>query len=126
MCIRDRIQYADGEKSYILAPQKLKVGDKVKSGSSADIKPGNCLLIEDIPVGTIIHNVELYPGKGAQLVRSAGMGAQLMAKENGYAQIRLPSGEAVSYTHLKDTWHLPRVFALRFLWQVHECATNMV
>lgn len=87
------IQYEDGQKSYILAPQKLKVGDKVQSGTKADIKPGNCLLIENIPVGTIIHNIEMYPGKGAQLVRSAGAGAQLMAKENGYAQVRLPSGE---------------------------------
>lgn len=87
------IQYEDGQKSYIIAPQKLSVGDKVVSGASADIKPGNCLPIENIPVGTIIHNIELNPGKGAQMVRSAGMGAQLMAKENGYAQVRLPSGE---------------------------------
>ena len=87
------IQYEDGEKSYIIAPQKLSVGDKVVSGANADIKPGNCLMLENIPVGTIIHNIELNPGKGAQMVRSAGMGAQLMAKENGYAQVRLPSGE---------------------------------
>ena len=87
------IQYADGEKAYILAPQKLNVGDTVVAGPSADIKPGNCLPIENIPVGTMIHNIEMYPGKGGQLSRSAGTSAQLMAKENGYAQIRLPSGE---------------------------------
>ena len=82
-----------GKKSYIIAPVGLKDGDVVYSGASADIKPGNCLPISAIPVGTFIHNVELYPGKGAQLVRSAGAAAQLMAKENGVAQIRLPSGE---------------------------------
>ena len=82
-----------GKKSYIIAPVGLKDGDVVYSGASADIKPGNCLPISAIPVGTFIHNVELYPGKGAQLVRSAGTAAQLMAKENGVAQIRLPSGE---------------------------------
>ena len=87
------IQYADGEKAYILAPQKLNVGDTVVAGPSADIKPGNCLPIENIPVGTKIHNIEMYPGKGGQLSRSAGTSAQLMAKENGYAQVRLPSGE---------------------------------
>ena len=87
------IQYADGEKAYIIAPQKLNVGDTVVSGASADIKPGNCLPIENIPVGTMIHNIEMHPGKGAQLSRSAGTSAQLMAKENGYAQVRLPSGE---------------------------------
>lgn len=87
------IQYEDGEKAYIIAPQGLKDGDVVVSGSKADIKPGNSLNISDIPVGTFIHNIELYPGKGAQLARSAGSSAQLMAKENGYAQIRLPSGE---------------------------------
>jgi len=87
------VQYEDGQKSYIIAPQGLKVGDNVQSGVGSDIKPGNCLLIENIPVGTLIHNIELSPGKGAQLVRSAGMSAQLMAKENGYAQVRLPSGE---------------------------------
>ena len=87
------IQYENGTKAYIIAPQKLNVGDKIVSGKDADIKPGNCLPIENIPVGTFIHNIELYPGKGAQLVRSAGIGAQLMAKENGYAQVRLPSGE---------------------------------
>ncbi len=84
---------ADGTKSYILAPQGLTDGDKVYSGAGADIKPGNTLQIANIPVGTIIHNIELYPGKGGQLVRSAGAAAQLMAKENGMAQVRLPSGE---------------------------------
>ena len=87
------IQYEDGEKSYIIAPDGLNVGDKVRSGSDADIKPGNALALADIPVGTVIHNIELYPGKGGQLVRSAGNMAQLMAKENGYALLRLPSGE---------------------------------
>ena len=87
------IQYEDGEKSYIIAPATLKVGDVVVSGSTADIKPGNAMQLKDIPVGTFIHNVELYPGKGAQLVRSAGDMAQLMAKEGNYALLRLPSGE---------------------------------
>ena len=87
------IQYEDGTKSYIIAPVDLKVGDTVRSGSDADIKPGNALCISDIPVGTMIHNIELFPGRGGQLVRSAGNSAQLMAKENGYAQVRLPSGE---------------------------------
>ncbi len=87
------IQYEDGEKAYIIAPDGLNVGDKVRSGSDADIKPGNALALADIPVGTVIHNIELYPGKGGQLVRSAGNMAQLMAKENGYALLRLPSGE---------------------------------
>ena len=87
------VQYEDGEKAYILAPEGLKIGDKVVSSKDADIKPGNCLPFENIPVGTIIHNIELYPGRGAQLVRSAGNMAQLMAKENGYALVRLPSGE---------------------------------
>ena len=87
------IQYEDGEKAYIVAPLDLKVGTTVISSANADIKPGNCLPIENIPVGTIIHNVEMYPGKGAQLVRTAGAFAQLMAKENGMAQVRMPSGE---------------------------------
>ena len=87
------IQYEDGEKSYIIAPDGLKVGDKVISSANADIKPGNVLPISNIPVGTIIHNIELSPGKGAQIVRSAGNYAQLMAKEGKYAQVRLPSGE---------------------------------
>ena len=87
------IKYDDGELAYIIAPIGLTDGDVVVSGKGADIKPGNALFIKDIPVGTLIHNIELYPGKGAQLVRSAGTSAQLMAKENGYAQVRLPSGE---------------------------------
>ncbi len=87
------VQYEDGEKRYILAPEKLSVGDKVRSGADCDIKPGNALPLANIPVGTVIHNVELHPGKGAQLVRSAGNMAQLMAKENGMALLRLPSGE---------------------------------
>ena len=87
------IQYEDGVKSYILAPNGLKVGDTVISSAAADIKPGNTLPIVNIPVGTIIHNIELAPGKGGQLVRSAGNSAQLMAKEGRYAQVRLPSGE---------------------------------
>ena len=85
--------YADGEKRYILAPQGLKVGDKVVSGATADIRPGNALPVENIPVGTLIHNVEIKPGRGGQMVRSAGMSAQLMAKENGHGLVRLPSGE---------------------------------
>ena len=87
------LQYEDGEKRYIIAPLGLKKGDKVISGDGADIIPGNAMTIANIPVGTLIHNIELYPGKGAQLVRSAGNSAQLMAKENGYAQVRLPSSE---------------------------------
>jgi len=85
--------YADGEKRYIIAPDKLSVGDVIVSGPDSDIKVGNALPIANIPVGTLIHNIELKPGKGAQLVRSAGNGAQLMAKEGNYAQVRLPSGE---------------------------------
>ena len=87
------VEYADGEKRYILAPVGLNPGDKVVSSASADIKVGNCLPIEKIPVGTVIHNIELHPGNGAQLVRSAGTAAQLMAKEGRDAQIRMPSGE---------------------------------
>lgn len=87
------VQYEDGEKRYIVAPQDLQVGDTVVSGADADIKPGNALPLVNIPVGTFIHNVELYPGKGAQLARAAGNMAQLMAKENGMALLRLPSGE---------------------------------
>jgi len=87
------IQYLDGEKAYILCPEGLKAGAMVESGPQADIIVGNCLPIEAIPVGTIIHNIELKPGKGAQMVRTAGAGAQLMAKEGSYAQVRLPSGE---------------------------------
>jgi large subunit ribosomal protein L2 len=87
------LQYEDGEKRYIIAPHGLSVGDTVRAGADADIKPGNALKLQDIPVGTFIHNIELYPGKGAQLVRSAGNMAQLMGKEGAYALIRLPSTE---------------------------------
>ena len=87
------VQYEDGEKRYIIAPAGLKVGDVVTAGAGADIKPGNALPLSAIPTGTFIHNVELYPGKGAQLARSAGVMAQLMGKENNLAMIRLPSGE---------------------------------
>ena len=87
------INYADGEKRYIIAPNKLNVGDVIESGAEADIKVGNALPLANIPVGTIIHNVELKAGKGGQMVRSAGNGAQLMAKEGAFAQVRLPSGE---------------------------------
>lgn len=87
------LHYADGEKAYIIAPVGLKVGDELMNGANAEIKIGNCLPLENIPVGTEIHNIELYPGKGAQFVRSAGNSAQLMAKEGKYATLRLPSGE---------------------------------
>ena len=87
------LHYADGEKRYILAPLGLNVGDTVIASATADIKPGNALPISAIPVGTLIHNVEIKPGRGGQMVRSAGMSAQLMAKEGQYAQVRLPSGE---------------------------------
>jgi large subunit ribosomal protein L2 len=87
------LNYRDGEKRYILAPLGLKVGDVVESGPNADIKTGNCLPIKNIPVGTVIHNIELRPGQGGKLVRSAGGAAQLMAKEGEYAQVRMPSGE---------------------------------
>ncbi len=87
------VQYEDGEKRYILAPHDIKVGDKIISSDSADIKSGNCLPIRSIPVGTLIHNIELSKGKGGQMVRSAGESAQLMAKEGKYAQVRMPSGE---------------------------------
>lgn len=87
------IAYADGQKAYILAPEGLKVGQKVMNGADAEIAVGNCLPLENIPVGTQIHNIELLPGKGGQLVRSAGLSAQLMAKEGKYATLRLPSGE---------------------------------
>ncbi|MGN0497760.1 MAG: 50S ribosomal protein L2 [Acutalibacteraceae bacterium] len=87
------VEYEDGDKSYIIAPNGVKVGDTVVAGASADIKPGNALPLSNIPTGTFIHNVELYPGRGAQLARAAGNMAQLMAKENGMALLRLPSGE---------------------------------
>lgn len=93
------LHYLDGEKRYILAPQKLKVGDTVVSGPEADIKPGNTLELRRIPLGTIVHAIELKPGKGAQMARSAGTSAQLMAKEGDYAQLKLPSGE-VRMVHL--------------------------
>jgi large subunit ribosomal protein L2 len=87
------VHYKDGEKRYILAPLGLKIGDAIESGPAADIKVGNALPIKNIPVGTVIHNIELRPGQGGKLVRSAGVSAQLMAKENEYSQIRMPSGE---------------------------------
>jgi len=87
------LTYADGVKSYIIAPLGIKVGDQLFSGAGVDIRPGNCLPIDNIPVGTMIHNIEIQPGKGGQLVRSAGTSAQLLAKEGEYAQIRMPSGE---------------------------------
>ena len=110
------VEYTDGVKSYIIAPDGLKVGDVVISSKSADIKPGNCLPFENIPVGTIIHNIELYPGRGAQLVRSAGNMAQLMAKENGYALVRLPTAPQLwarfpTSTTRTSTWARPAVSA---------------
>ena len=87
------LQYEDGEKRYIIAPEGLKVGDTVEAGPSADIKPGNALPLKNIPTGTMVHNVELYPGRGGQMARAAGNAAQLMAKEGGYALLRLPSSE---------------------------------
>ena len=87
------VSYADGEKRYIVAPVDLKVGDEVITSASADIKPGNAMALRNVPLGSLIHNIELRPGKGAQMVRSAGTYAQLMAKEGAYAQVRLPSGE---------------------------------
>jgi large subunit ribosomal protein L2 len=87
------LHYRDGEKRYILAPQGLRVGDQVSSGADAEIRPGNALPLARIPLGTVVHAVELKPGKGAQLVRAAGVGAQLMAREAGYATLRMPSGE---------------------------------
>ena len=96
------LEYEDGELRYILAPVGLKPGDTVLSSAAADIKPGNCLPIANIPVGTVIHNIELQPGSGAQLVRSAGVAAQLLAKEDTLAQVRLPSGE-VRYVRMNCT-----------------------
>ena len=92
-CFIALLYYADGEKRYILAPLGLKVGDTVMSGPGADIKPGNCLPIANIPLGTLVHNIEIKVGRGGQMVRSAGTAAQVMAKEGAFAQIRLPSGE---------------------------------
>ena len=102
------IHYADGVKAYILCPDKLTVGEDVVSSAKADIKPGNCLRLQYIPVGTIIHNVELKPEKGGQMVRSAGAGAQLMAKETAYALVRLPSGE-VRRVHVRCRATIGRV-----------------
>ena len=107
------LHYADGAKAYILAPNNLKVGDKVLSGSKADIKTGNTLVLKDIPVGSLIHNVELRPGKGGQLARSAGTVAQLMAKEGAYAHVRLPSGE-VRLVHINCRATLGQVGNLDF------------
>jgi len=87
------IQYTDGEKAYIIAPQRLKVGDKVIAGEKTDVKPGNAMKLKNMPVGTIIHNIEMKPGKGAQMIRSAGTYAQLVGRDQGYAQIKLASGE---------------------------------
>ena len=87
------IQYTDGEKAYIIAPQRLKVGDKVIAGEKTDVKPGNAMPLKNMPVGTIIHNIEMKPGKGAQMIRSAGTYAQLVGRDQGYAQIKLASGE---------------------------------
>ena len=87
------VEYADGEKAYILAPQRLQAGDKVISGEKTDVKPGNAMMLKNMPVGTIIHNIELKPGKGGQMVRTAGAFAQLVGRDQGYAQIKLPSGE---------------------------------
>ncbi len=92
------LQYEDGERRYIIAPLGLKVGDKVGNGDKAELRPGNALLIRDIPVGTMVHNIELRPGKGGQLARSAGVSAQVLAKEGLYAAVRLPSGE-MRYIH---------------------------
>jgi len=87
------IQYADGEKRYIVAPQRLQAGDKIIAGTKVDVKPGNAMPLKSMPVGTIIHNIEMKPGKGAQMTRSAGSFAQLVGRDQGYAQIKLPSGE---------------------------------
>lgn len=107
------LHYADGAKAYILAPNNLKVGDKVLSGAQADIKTGNTLLLKDIPVGSLIHNIELRPGKGGQMVRAAGAVAQLMAKEGAYAHVRLPSGE-VRLVHINCRATLGQVGNLDF------------
>jgi large subunit ribosomal protein L2 len=98
----------DGDKGYILCPDKLTIGEQVVSSAKADIKPGNCLRLQYIPVGTVVHNIEMKPGKGGQLARSAGTGAQLMAKEDDYALIRLPSGE-VRRVHVRCRATIGRV-----------------
>jgi large subunit ribosomal protein L2 len=102
------IHYVDGDKGYILCPDKLTIGEQVVSSAKADIKPGNCLRLQYIPVGTVVHNIEMKPGKGGQLARSAGTGAQLMAKEDDYALIRLPSGE-VRRVHVRCRATIGRV-----------------
>lgn len=107
------LHYADGAKAYILAPHNMKVGDKIVSGPKADIKTGNALALKDIPVGSLIHNIELRPGKGGQMVRSAGAVAQLMAKEGSYAHVRLPSGE-VRLVHINCRATLGQVGNLDF------------
>ncbi len=107
------LHYADGAKAYIIAPNHLKVGDKVASGSQADIKTGNALPLKDIPVGSLIHNIELRPGKGGQIARSAGTVAQLMAKEGAYAHVRMPSGE-VRLVHINCRATLGQVGNLDF------------
>lgn len=94
------LNYVDGEKRYILSPDGISVGDTIVAGEAVDIQPGNCLPLVNIPLGTIIHNIEMKIGKGAQLVRSAGAGAQLMAKESGYVLVRLPSGEVRKFNNL--------------------------
>ena len=86
------IEYTDGEKRYIVAPQRLNVGDKIVAGEKVDVKPGNCMPLRNMPVGTIIHNVEMKPGKGAQMIRAAGTFGQLVGRDQGYAQIKLTSG----------------------------------
>ncbi len=107
------LHYVDGEKRYILAPLDLKVGDKVESGPNADIKTGNCLPLKNIPVGTLVHNVELKIGKGGQMARSAGAVVQLMAKEGDYALLRLPSGE-VRKVHINCRATIGQVGNLEF------------
>lgn len=112
------LHYVDGHKAYIIAPQNLKVGDTIVSGPKADIKVGNTLSLADIPVGSLIHNIELRPGKGGQMVRSAGAVAQLMAKEGNYAHIRLPSGE-VRLVHVKCRATIGQVGNLEYENQNH-------
>lgn len=107
------VNYADGEKRYIIAPLSLKVGDKIESGPNADIITGNCLPLKNIPVGTLVHNVEMKIGKGAQMVRAAGAVAQLMAKEGDYALLRLPSGE-VRKVHINCRATIGQVGNLEF------------